>query len=96
MGCRLVALLVAAVVLGSPVAARAADCNYQGAAGSSYVGISTVLIATHSDGSQQIFAGCYTARASNVQPDGWHLFGAAITPAPNSPPIAPLLARDCG
>jgi len=70
--------------------------NFQGAAGSSFVGVPTALIATHSDGSQQTFAGCYTARASNVQPDGWRLFRADIAPAPNNPPIAPLLARNCG
>src|SRR5205085_1820450 len=44
--------------------------NFQGAAGSSFVGIRSALIATHGDGSQQTFAGCYTARASNVQPNG--------------------------
>jgi hypothetical protein len=70
--------------------------NFQGAAGSSFVGIPTLLIATHNDGSQQTFAGCYTARASNVQPDGWRLFRADIAPVPNNPPVAPLLARDCG
>src|SRR5204863_366843 len=70
--------------------------NFQGAAGSSFVGVPTALIATRADGSQQTFAGCYTARASNVQPDGWRLFGATIAPVPNNPPVAPLLARDCG
>jgi len=70
--------------------------NFQGAAGSSFVGIPIALIATRADGSQQIFAGCYTARASNIQPDGWHLFRAEIAPVPNNPPVAPLLARDCG
>jgi hypothetical protein len=70
--------------------------SYQGAAGSSFVGIPTALIATRADGSQQIFAGCYVARASNVQPDGWRLFSATIAPVANNSPIAPLLARDCG
>jgi len=70
--------------------------NFQGAAGSSFVGIPIALIATRADGSQQLFAGCYTARASNIQPDGWHLFRAEIAPVPNNPPVAPLLARDCG
>ncbi len=70
--------------------------NFQGAAGSSFVGIPTVLIATHNDGSQQIFAGCYTARASNVQPDGWHVFSANIAPVPGGSQIASLLGRDCG
>jgi hypothetical protein len=70
--------------------------GFQGAAGSSFVGIRSVLIATRAAGGKQTFAGCYTARASNVQPDGWRLFGATITAAPNNPPIAPLLAQGCG
>jgi hypothetical protein len=70
--------------------------NIQGAAGSSFVGIRSVVIATRSDGSRQTFAGCYTARASNVYPDGWRLFGATIAPVPGSPPVAPLLAQSCG
>jgi hypothetical protein len=70
--------------------------NFQGAAGSSYVGIPTVLIATHTDRSQQTFAGCYTARASNIQPDGWRLFRADIAPAPNNLLVASVLGQNCG
>jgi hypothetical protein len=55
----------------------------EGAAGSVYVSIPTVLIATHHDGSKHTFAGCYVARTSNIDPpDGnWRLYQATIRPA---------------
>jgi hypothetical protein len=71
------------------------------AAGSSYASISTALVATHRDGSQQIFSGCYTARKSNLRPpdipreDTWPLYSAAITPAPAGAGLPALLAHAC-
>jgi hypothetical protein len=57
-----------------------------GAAGSIYVDIPTLVIASQDDGSQQIFVGCYIARKSNVptgdnpEPDpNWHLYDGTLT-----------------
>lgn len=56
-----------------------------GAAGNIYMEIPTLLVATNTDGSQQMFAGCYVVRRSNIQATGepleqaWTLYSASIT-----------------
>jgi hypothetical protein len=73
----------------------------EGAAGSAYASIPTVLVATQRDGSQQLFAGCYATRKSNLRPpdipkeDTWHLYSATIAPAQAGASIAALLAQAC-
>jgi hypothetical protein len=59
-----------------------------GAAGSVYTEIPALLIATHTDGSQQAYAGCFVTRRSNVPvgdaptPDlNWRLYSASIAQA---------------
>lgn len=61
------------------------DIQGGGAAGSVYMEIPALLIATNTDGSQQVFAGCYVARRSNVpvgdspMPDpNWGLYSAYL------------------
>ena len=68
----------------------------EGAAGSLYAQVPTVLIATKRDGSQQIFAGCYTTRASNVgpQPFPWRINQASVAPAAGVG-VAALLLGAC-
>jgi len=56
----------------------------EGAAGSQYTSIPTLLIVTHTDDSQHNFVGCYVARRANphiegAPPDGWSLFDATIS-----------------
>lgn len=71
------------------------------AAGSSYASIKTVLVAQQQDGSIQLFAGCYVARKSNLQPpdipapDVWHLYSATIAPATDIAAIPALLNAGC-
>lgn len=71
------------------------------AAGSRYVAIPTVLIADHRDGTQHIFAGCFTTRKSNLQPpdipeeDHWHLYEADLVEASRTVAIPTLLAQAC-
>jgi hypothetical protein len=55
------------------------------AAGSTYVSLPTLALATQTDGTQQVFAGCYTLCKSNVPvgdaptPDpNWYLYSAAV------------------
>lgn len=74
----------------------------QGAAGSVYTDIPSVVHATTSDGSQQTFCGTYTLRRSNVPPFdklGWHIEGAKIAAhayvAPGSPEEQQLLVNGC-
>jgi len=64
-------------------------------AGNAYANIPTVLIATRRDGSQQIFAGCYTTHKVNIQPDVWHLARATIALAAAGLDIPPVLALAC-
>jgi hypothetical protein len=68
----------------------------EGAAGSLYASIPTVLIATHHNGSRDTFAGCYVARTSNIDPSNgdWRLYRATIRPAP-ADAIPIQLARAC-
>ncbi|MCI0712984.1 MAG: META domain-containing protein [Chloroflexi bacterium] len=73
--------------------------RYEGAAGSLYVAIPTVLIALHHDGNQLMFAGCFVARKSNLSPPDeepvWHLYSADIVQVPNDSDIPSLLAGAC-
>jgi hypothetical protein len=72
-----------------------------GAAGSQYASIPTLLLATHTDGTKQAFAGCYVTRRANPQIDGapkdgaWRLERAVIAPAPAGADAATLLAQAC-
>ena len=69
----------------------------EGAAGSLYAAVPTVLLATQKDGKQQIFSGCYTVRKSNLQPseDNWHIYRAILNPASPEAEIPALLAKAC-
>jgi hypothetical protein len=71
------------------------------AAGSVYAGVPTLLVATHHDGSQRNFAGCYVAR--RVNPDipgavdkGWSLYTAAVNAIPGNSADVTVLAWSCG
>jgi hypothetical protein len=73
----------------------------EGAAGSVYAEIPTLLVATHRDGSQHNFVGCYVAR--RVNPDipgavdkGWSIYTAAVNAPPGNSAHATVLARLCG
>jgi hypothetical protein len=83
-----------AIDLGQPQAG--------GAAGSTYIDIPTVIVATQNDGSQQAFCGTYTLRKLNVPPFdqfGLRIEGAAIAPTalvqPGSDQAKQLLAGGC-
>jgi len=70
---------------------------YDGAAGSRYAPVPTMLLATHTDSSQHNFVGCYVARASYVEgaAPGWWLFDAALSPTPGNSDDAALLINAC-
>ncbi len=70
---------------------------YEGAAGSAYAQVPTLLMATHTDASQHNFVGCYVVRSSNVEgaPPGWWLFDATFSPTPGNSTDANLLIGAC-
>lgn len=73
----------------------------EGAAGSQYAEVPTVIVARHRDGSQRIFAGCYTMRKSNLSPtdvpkvEVWRIYKASISPVAGGAVIPMLLAQAC-
>jgi heat shock protein HslJ len=73
----------------------------EGAAGSQYAEVPTVIVARHRDGSQRIFAGCYTMRKSNLSPtdvpkvEVWRIYKASISPVAGGAAIPMLLAEAC-
>lgn len=76
--------------------------RYGGAAGSIYAGISTVLIAVHTDGTQHMFAGCFNMRASNVVSSSesassqtWNIYSADLEEVSLDSSIPALLRQSC-
>lgn len=77
----------------------------EGAAGSLYVAIPTVLIAEHTDDTQHLYSGSFVTRKSNLQtPDileeeVWHIYSASVVELPTTPTdlaaIPTLLAEAC-
>lgn len=60
--------------------------NVEGAAGSSYSEVSVLLITRRTNGTERIYAGCYTMRRTNLRPEdgatrqGWRISRANIDP----------------
>ncbi|NLX09535.1 MAG: META domain-containing protein [Chloroflexi bacterium] len=76
--------------------------RYEGAAGSLYASIPTVLIAQRTDGTQATFSGCFVARRPNLRPpdisaeqDVWRLYSADLVEVPNDSAIPLLLSQAC-
>jgi hypothetical protein len=75
--------------------------HQEGAASSVYAGIPTLLIATHRDGSQHNFAGCYVARRANPDIPGavdkaWSIHTAAVNATHDNSADVTMLAGSCG
>jgi hypothetical protein len=75
--------------------------RFEGAAGSLYTQVPTVLISTMKNGKNQMFAGCYTLRKSNLRPPdipketGWHIYRANLKTIPADAEIPQMLAEAC-
>jgi hypothetical protein len=71
-------------------------------AGNVYAAVPVVLIAHHTNGTTQRFAGCYVLHRTqpgidpNPQNWLWHIVSGSLAVAPGSPDLDPLLARPCG
>lgn len=64
-------------------------------AGQIYVTIPTVLRVTNGDGSTTLFAGCYSAHTTNIEPQPWRLSRATIAPAATGAGIPALFVQGC-
>ncbi|HEV8427846.1 MAG TPA: META domain-containing protein [Pyrinomonadaceae bacterium] len=71
------------------------SARVDGAAGSAYAEISTIVVATTRAGNERVFAGCYTMRRSNVQDRGWLIYRANISQVPSSVRISRMLSQVC-
>ncbi len=73
----------------------------EGAAGSLYAEVPTVIVARHRDGSDHVFAGCYVTRKSNSSPadipkeEVWRIYKASVLPVTGAVIIPKLLAQAC-
>ena len=61
----------------------------------SFAEISAVIIATTRNGSERVFAGCYTLRKSNVQDRGWKIYRGEISLVPSSGRMSRMLGQGC-
>ena len=83
----------------SVILAVCVPTHEEGAAGSLYSEIKTMLLATHKDGSKHVFVGHYTMRTSNPsisgQPVKWVIYSANMSPSPGNSSDVRLL-HGCG
>ena len=82
------------------VALQTGASRSEGAAGSIYTSIPTVLVATHTDGTVHRFSGCYVMRrtrvpSSNPESAFWHIYSAQMRVTPAGVAASTLLARGC-
>ena len=68
----------------------------EGAAGSLFAEVPTVVIAQTTGGRERVFAGCYVMRRSNIEEgDRWHIYKASISPVSPARNISSLLRQAC-
>jgi heat shock protein HslJ len=67
----------------------------EGAAGSSFAEISTIVVSTTRNGSERVFAGCYTLRRSNVRDRGWQIYRGDLSVVPSTARMSRVLAQGC-
>ena len=67
----------------------------EGAAGSAFAEISTIVVATTRAGNERVFTGCYVMRRSNVQDRGWQIYRANLSQVPSSLRVSRMLSQVC-
>ena len=67
----------------------------EGAAGSAYVEIPTIVVSFTRGGNERVFAGCYVMRRSNVRDRGWQIYRADVSQFPSSARLPRLLSQNC-
>jgi hypothetical protein len=71
------------------------SARIEGAAGSTYADVSTIVVATTKARNERVFAGCYVMRRSNVQDRGWKIYRADVSPVPSGTRLSRMLSRAC-
>jgi heat shock protein HslJ len=69
--------------------------HVEGAAGSAYAGIPTIVVAFMAAGNERVFAGCYVMRRSNVQDRGWKIYRADVSQVRSSARVSRMLSQAC-
>jgi heat shock protein HslJ len=75
--------------------------HIEGATGSLYVEVPTMIVGRRRDGMERIFAGCYVTRKSNLRADDspgggvWRIYRGRLSPVATSARIPKLLAQAC-
>lgn len=73
----------------------------EGAAGSVYAEVPTVIVARHRDGRERVFGGCYIVRKSSLRPkdvpkeEVWRIHKASMSPVAADVAVPKLLAQAC-
>jgi hypothetical protein len=67
----------------------------EGAAGSLYAEITTIVVSTTRGGNERVFAGCYVLRKSNVKDNGWHIYRADISAMPLNARVSRMISHGC-
>ena len=67
----------------------------EGAAGSVYVEVPTIVVSTTRGGNERVFGGCYVLRRSNVRDRGWMIYRADVSQFPSNARISRLLSQGC-
>ena len=67
----------------------------EGAAGSSYAEITTIVFATTRAGNERVSAGCYVLRRSNVRDNSWRIYRADISTMPATARVSRMLSQGC-
>lgn len=67
----------------------------EGAAGSVYAEVTTIVVATTRAGNERVFAGCYTLRRSNVRNNDWRIYRADISTMPSTARVSRMLSQGC-
>ena len=67
----------------------------EGAAGSAYAEITSIVVATTRAGNDRVFAGCYVLRRSNVRDSGWRIYRANLSTMPAGSRVSRMLSQGC-
>ena len=67
----------------------------EGAAGSSYAEITTIIVSTTRGGNERVFAGCYVMRRSNVRERGWQIYRTDVSQFASGARVSRLLSQGC-
>ncbi len=71
---------------------------YEGAAGSTFAQVPSLMLAVHTDSTNHYYSGCYVGRSPNLGPDAgiWSLYSATAQVLPSGAVGAHLLTTACG